>query len=133
MGIGEELPSQRFRIDRLQLVRYAGASLDANPIHWSDAAARRAGLPDVIAHGMLTMALAGRVVTDWTGDPGAVVEYRVRFSAPLPVPTEGHAEVVVSGRVSELLEDGQVAVDLIVESDGGAVLENARATVRLEA
>ena len=81
-----ELPAQEFPIGRADLVRYAGASGDFNPIHWNERFAKEVGLPDVIAHGMFTMAVAIRVVTDWAGDPGAVVEYGVRFTRPVVVP-----------------------------------------------
>ena len=73
--VGDALPSITARLQRVKLVMYAGASGDFNPIHWNETFAKAVGLPDVIAHGMLTMATAGRVVTDWVGDPGAVVEY----------------------------------------------------------
>ena len=76
------------RSRRADLVRYAGASGDFNVIHWNERVATSVGLPDVIAHGMFTMALAGRVVTDWVGDPGAVLEYGVRFTRPVPVPDD---------------------------------------------
>jgi len=76
--VGTELPEQVFRITRADLVRYAGASGDFNPIHWSDRVATGVGLPGVIAHGMFTMALAARMVTAWTGDPAALVEYTGR-------------------------------------------------------
>ncbi len=81
--VGHELPPLSVRVTRADLVRYAGASLDFNPIHWNDQVALEAGLPGVIAHGMLTMALAGRIVTDWVGDPGAVLEYGARFTRPV--------------------------------------------------
>ncbi len=83
--VGMTLPSQTFPIERATLVRYAGASGDFNPIHWSQEAAQAVGLPDVIAHGMLTMAMACQVVTDWLGDPGAVLSYGVRFTKPVVV------------------------------------------------
>src|SRR5437879_8104990 len=83
---GAQLPPLSVRISRTDLVRYAGASGDFNPIHWNDRVAESVGLPGVVAHGMLTMALGGRVVTDWLGDPGAVVSYQVRFTRPVPVP-----------------------------------------------
>src|SRR4029078_9475054 len=86
MQVGLELPPQTFQVRRLDLVRYAGASLDFNVIHWNERVAKSVGLPNVIAHGMFTMAIAARVVTDWVGDPGAVVDYGVRFSVPLAVP-----------------------------------------------
>jgi acyl dehydratase len=130
--VGTELPEQVFRITRADLVRYAGASGDFNPIHWSDRVATGVGLPGVIAHGMFTMALAGRAVTGWTGDPAALVEHHVRFGRPVVVPDdEQGAEVTVRGKVGALLDDGRVRVDLTVTSDGEKVLSLARAVVRL--
>src|SRR5919202_446994 len=99
--VGEELPAQTFPVHRVDLVRYAGASGDSNPIHWNERFAKAVGLPDVIAHGMFTMAEAGRVLTDWTGDPGSVVEYGVRFTRPVVVPDDAGARLEVSGRVVE--------------------------------
>src|SRR5205085_9982157 len=83
---GTELPTQTFTFHRADLVRYAGASGDFNVIHWNERVATSVGLPNVIAHGMLTMATAARVITDWIGDPGAVEEWGVRFTRPIPVP-----------------------------------------------
>src|SRR5215472_14953203 len=95
---GTELPARSYRVTRLDLVKYAGASGDFNVIHWSDRAARAVGLPSVIAHGMYTMAQAGRFVTEWAGDPGAVTEFGVRFSAMVPVPDDDRgAAIEVSG------------------------------------
>jgi acyl dehydratase len=132
VAVGTELPEQVFSVTRADLVRYAGASGDFNPIHWNQRVATSVGLPDVIAHGMFTMALAGRVVTAWTGDPGALVEYQVRFGRPVVVPDDDKgAEVTVRGTVGALLEDNRVRVDLTVTSDGEKVLSLARATVRL--
>ena len=91
---------------RATLVRYAGASGDFNPIHWNEKFAKEVGLPDVIAHGMFTMAEAIRVVTDWVGDPGAVVEYGVRFTKPVVVPNdEKGALIEVSAKVAAKLDD----------------------------
>lgn len=129
--VGESLGERVFEVDRAQLVRYAGASLDFNPIHWSDLAAQRSGLEDVVAHGMLTMALAGRLVSDWAGDPGAVREFSVRFSAVVKVPASGSTQVHVSGTVQEKLGDGRVAVGLQVLSADREVLKAARAVVVL--
>ena len=130
--VGAELPEQTFRVTRADLVRYAGASGDLNPIHWSDRVATGVGLPGVIAHGMLTMGLAGRAVTAWTGNPGALVEYQVRFGRPVPVPDDDEgAEVTVRGRVSGLLDGGRARVDLTVTSGGEKVLSLARAVVAL--
>jgi acyl dehydratase len=130
--VGTELPEQVHRVTRADLVRYAGASGDFNVIHWNERVAREVGLPGVIAHGMLTAGLAVRSVTSWAGDPGAVVDYQVRFSRPVVVPDDdAGAEVTVRGRVASLLEDGRVRVDLTVTSGGEKVLSLARAVVAL--
>jgi acyl dehydratase len=132
VAVGTELPEQTYRVTRADLVRYAGASGDFNPIHWNERVATEVGLPGVIAHGMLTMALAARAVTAWTGDPAALVEYQVRFGRPVLVPDDdAGAEVTVSGRVGALLDGGRARVDLTVTSDGEKVLSLARATVAL--
>jgi acyl dehydratase len=132
IAVGTELPEQVYRVTRADLVRYAGASGDFNPIHWNERVATAVGLPGVIAHGMFTMALAGRAVTDWTGDPGALVEYQVRFGRPVLVPDDDEgAAVTVRGKVGALLEDGRARVDLTVTSADEKVLSLARATVRL--
>lgn len=131
MEVGTALPKQSFRITRANLVRYAGASGDFNVIHWSERQAKGVGLPDVIAHGMLTMATAGRVVTDWVGDPGRVLSYGVRFSAPVVVPDDDEgATVDVEGVVEEVHEDGTATVGLTVTVGGNKVLMGAKAVVR---
>lgn len=131
---GTELPPLTVQVRREDLVRYAGASLDFNPIHWNEQVAGEVGLPGVIAHGMLTMALAGRLVTDWVGDPGAVVEYGARFVRPVVVPNDGvGATVEVTGKVREVREDGTARVDITAKFDGRAVLGKAIAIVRLPA
>src|SRR5690348_18443863 len=95
---GSQIPQKSYRVTRLDLVKYAGASGDFNVIHWNERVARSVGLPDVIAHGMFTMAQAGRYVTDWAGDAGALVEFGVRFSAPVIVPDDDvGAAIEVSG------------------------------------
>ncbi|MFB7944868.1 MaoC family dehydratase [Kitasatospora phosalacinea] len=130
--VGTELPAQSFPVTRATLVQYAGASGDFNPIHWNEKFALEVGLPDVIAHGMFTMAEAARVVTDWVGDPAAVVEYGVRFTKPVVVPNDGvGATVEVTAKVAALLEDNRVRVDLVATSEGQKVLGMARAVVRL--
>jgi acyl dehydratase len=132
---GDELPAQTFPVRRVDLVKYAGASGDFNPIHWNERFAQYVGLPDVIAHGMFTMAEAVRVVTDWCGDPGMVVEYQVRFTKPVVVPDgvaeDSGARLTVTGKVSAVNEDGTVRVDLTATSGGEKVLGLARAVVRL--
>ena len=130
VAVGDELTAITVELDRARLVRYAGAALDFNPIHWSEQAAAAAGLPDVIAHGMLTMAVAGRLITDWAGDPGAVEEFTTRFSGMVPVGAERPAEVVIGGTVVELNGD-RATVDLTVEVSGAPVLKAARAVVHL--
>jgi acyl dehydratase len=130
--VGTELPAQRFPVHRVNLVMYAGASGDFNVIHWNERLATAVGLPNVIAHGMFTMAEAGRVVTDWAGDPGAVVEYGVRFTRPVVVPDDDRgAELEVSGVVAEKLDGNRVAVDLTAVSAGQTVLGKARAVLQL--
>ena len=129
--IGTELPEREVRVTRADLIRYAGASGDFNPIHWSDRIAKDVGLPTVIGHGMLTMALAARLLTDWAGDPGAVVEYGARFSRPVVVPDDANGVVVtVSGVVTGVRDDGLVDVELTVKVDDQKVLTQARAVVR---
>jgi acyl dehydratase len=128
--VGTELPAQDFPIVRGDLVRYAGASRDFNPIHWNERFATSVGLPDVIAHGMFTMASAIRVVTDWAGDPGAVLEYSVRFTRPVVVPDPDGTTLHVSGTVRAVRDDGSVEVDLTSTVDGQTVLAKARAVVR---
>jgi acyl dehydratase len=130
MKVGDELPAQDFPVARADLVRYAGASGDFNPIHWNERFAKSVGLPDVIAHGMFTMASAIRVVTDWAGDPGAVLEYGVRFTRPVVVPDPDGATLHVAGKVRAIRDDGLVEVDLTVTVGGQTVLAKARAVVR---
>ncbi|MFJ3092052.1 MaoC family dehydratase [Streptomyces hydrogenans] len=129
---GTELPAQTFPVTRATLVQYAGASGDFNPIHWNEKFAVEVGLPDVIAHGMFTMAEAIRVVTDWAGDPAAVVEYGVRFTKPVVVPNDGVGALIeVSAKVAAKLDDNLVRVDLTATSAGQKVLGMSRAVVRL--
>jgi acyl dehydratase len=130
MKVGDQIPAQEFPIGRADLVRYAGASGDFNPIHWNERFAKDVGLPDVIAHGMFTMATAIRVVTDWAGDPGAVVEYGVRFTRPVVVPDPDGATLAVAGEVRAVRDDGLIEVDLTATVNGQTVLARARAVVR---
>src|SRR5512135_822780 len=129
---GAEIPSRQFQVTRADLIRYAGASGDFNPIHWNERIARSVGLPNVIAHGMFTMAQAGRYVTDWAGDAGALVEFGVRFSAMVVVPDDDTgATIEVSGAVEEKLDGNLVAVALTARSGDAKVLTRARAVVCL--
>ena len=131
--VGTEVPAQEFTLQRVDLVRYAGASGDFNVIHWNERVAKSVGLPNVIAHGMLTMATAGRVVTDWIGDPGRVVSYAVRFSRPVVVEDDDlGATLSVSGVVEAKHDDGTVTVGLTATVGGGKVLMGAKAVVRLD-
>ena len=133
VAVGTELPAGSYPIQRRNLVRYCGASGDDNVIHWNERVATAVGLPDVIAHGMFTMAEAGRLVTEWVGDPGAVVEYAVRFSRPVPVPDDDRGTLLsVTGRVTEKRGDNLVLVALTATiPDGTEVLQSATALVRL--
>jgi len=131
---GAEIAPRQFQVTRADLVRYCGASGDFNVIHWNERIATSVGLPDVIAHGMLTMALAGRFVTEWAGDPAAVTEFGVRFSAPVVVPDDDKgAQVEVSGVVTGKLDGNRVTVDITARSGDTKVLTRAHATVRLPA
>lgn len=128
---GDTVPTQTFPIQRVDLVRYAGASGDFNPIHWNQRFAESVGLPNVIAHGMYTMAVAIRVVTDWAGDPAAVIEYGVRFTRPVVVPDPDGAQLEVSGTVAGKRDGNLVDVDVRATVNGQTVLAKARAVVRL--
>ncbi len=129
---GDELPGLQVRVTRADLVRYAGASGDFNPIHWNERAAQEVGLPDVIAHGMLTMALASRLVTTWAGDPGAVVNYSVRFIRPIVVPDDAKGALVeFSGKVVRRVDEGTVVVAITARCAAQSVLGQATATVAL--
>lgn len=132
LAVGQQLPPRTFQVTRADLVRYAGGSGDFNPIHWSERTALAVGLPGVIAHGMLTMALAGRAVTGWAGAPDAVVEFEVRFSRPVPVPDDDKGtEIEVSGVVRAIPEPGLAQLDVTATCGGEKVLSRARAVVRV--
>ena len=128
---GDQLKPQTYLVTRADLVRYAGASGDFNPIHWSDRTAAAVGLSGVFAHGMFTMAVAGRALVAWSGDPGAVIEFGVRFAKPVVVPDDDRgAEVTVGGTVKSVAE-GVAQVELTVTSGGEKVLAQARAKLRV--
>jgi acyl dehydratase len=132
VNVGDSLPPLTVTVTRKDLVRYAGAALDFNPIHWNEKFAKEVGLPDVIAHGMLTMALAGRVVTQWVSDPSRILEYGVRFTRPVVVPNDDNGAVVeLSGKIREVHEDkGTAKIDITAKFDGKTVLGKAQALVR---
>ncbi|MBO4162612.1 MULTISPECIES: MaoC/PaaZ C-terminal domain-containing protein [Micromonospora] len=126
-----ELSTRTFRVTRADLVRYAGASGDFNPIHWNDRTATRVGLPGVIAHGMFTMALVGRAVTEWAGAPDAVVEFGVRFTRPVVVPDDDEGtEITVDAVVKEVTEAGLTRLDVTARCGAEKILSQARAVVR---
>lgn len=132
VAVGDVVGTRTVTFTRTDLVRYAGASGDLNVIHWNDRVAREVGLPGVIAHGMLTMGTVVDVVTAWAGDPGAVVDYGVRFTRPVPVPDPGEVVLDVTATVGAVdVEAGTVRVDLTVTSEGARVLGRAQAVVRL--
>jgi acyl dehydratase len=111
---GAELPAQTFAVTRADLVRYAGASGDFNPIHWSERVATSVGLPNVIAHGMFTLALAARALDEWSGATGRVVELGCRFTKPVVVPDDDRGvDVVVRGTVKNITDEGvQIALEV---------------------
>lgn len=127
LAIGDRLPVTSYTVRRADLVRYAGASGDFNVIHWSDRAARAAGLPDVIAHGMLTMALGGRYLGEWWGDPTAIVDYAVRFARPVVVPDTDEGVQVTFGGEVVAVEPESVRVVLTASGPDGEVLTGATA------
>lgn len=130
---GQALEPQTYSVTRADLVAYAGASGDLNPIHWSDRVATSVGLPGVVAHGMYTMALAARALTAWAGDPGRIAEFGVRFTRPVLVPDDDTGTTVeVSGTVTAV-ENGVARVTVAVTVDGVGVLGQARAQVRVDA
>lgn len=131
--VGDELPAVRVHFTRADLIRYAGASGDFNVIHWNERVAHAVGLPNVIAHGMLTMGAASLVATRWIGDPGRIVSYSCRFTRPVVVPDdESGATVDVSGTVTGI--EGDIAtIALKVVFDGSTVLGKPTIAVRLPA
>jgi acyl dehydratase len=133
VAVGDELPPLTVRVPRSQLVRYAGASGDFNPIHWSDRIAASVGLAGVIAHGMLTMALSARIVTDWVADPAALREYSVRFTRPIVVPDDDQGALLeITAAVGALDGAARTArIDITAKFGGQTVLGKARAVVAL--
>src|ERR1700749_597019 len=129
---GTELEPKSYQVTRLNLVQYAGASGDFTPIHWNERVAPSVGLPNVIAHGMFTMAEAGRFASEWAGDPGAVVEFGVRFSAPVVVPDDDQgATIEIGGPVGENRDGNRAPLAVVAGPGGTKVLTRARAVVVL--
>ena len=139
LEVGQEVLSRTISISRADLVRYAGASGDYNTIHWNERFAKEVGLPNVIAHGMLTMALAVGPITQWAGNPGAVIDYRTRFTKPVVVPDAENGspeqptvELAVTATVGAADEDnGTVRLDVNVTAEDTSVLGRTQVKVRL--
>ncbi|MEV6138262.1 fused (3R)-hydroxyacyl-ACP dehydratase subunits HadA/HadB [Nocardia sp. NPDC051990] len=130
--VGDELPARIAQLTRGDLVNYAGVAGDANPIHWHDDIAALAGLPDVIAHGMLTMGLGAGFVTEWLGDPGALTRYAVRLSNYTIVEAASAGSVEFTGRIKSIDPDTRTAVIVIVaKSAARKIFGLATADVRL--
>ena len=132
LSSGDALPARTVTITRADLVRYAGASGDQNPIHWNERVALEVGLPGVIAHGMFTMALAARYVGDLAEDPTAVVSFSTRFTRPVVVPDDDTgATVELGGKAGDTADDGTRTVTVTATHEGKGVLGKAVATVRV--
>ena len=131
--VGDQLPERVIPLTRADLVNYAGVSGDLNPIHWDDDIAKQVGLDTAIAHGMLTMGLGGGYITSWVGDPAAVKEFNVRFTAVVPVPNDGKgAEIVFSGRVKSAdPENKSVTIAISATTNGKKIFGRAVATAQL--
>ena len=139
LEVGQEVLNRTIPISRADLVRYAGASGDYNTIHWTERCAKEVGLPNVIAHGVLTMALAVGPITQWAGNPGAVIDYRTRFTKPVVVPDAENGspeqptvELAVTATVGAVDEDnGTVRLDVNVTAEDTSVLGRTQVKVRL--
>ena len=128
INVGDAVPSRVFELDRALLKAYADASGDQNPIHQNEEIAISVGLPNVIAHGMLTMALVGKYVTDWAGGSASVKEFSARFIKPVIVPAGEKVDLTVSATVAEV-DGNHIKLDLIATSAGVKVLGMAKACV----
>jgi hydroxyacyl-ACP dehydratase HTD2-like protein with hotdog domain len=134
LTVGQDIGSRAIEVSRADLIRYAGASGDFNPIHWNGRFAEQVGLPGVIAHGMFTMGAAVQLVTDWIGNPAAVVDYQTRFTKPVLVEdVDGPgASIEVSGAIGAIdADNGTARVDLTVTAAGVKVLVKAQAVVKV--
>lgn len=131
VAVGDQLPDLELRITRAGAVRYAGASTDFNPIHYSDRIAQAIGLPSVVAHGMWTMGAALRIVTDWVQDPTKVTSYFVRFVNPVPIPDDDQGAVVLVRAQVSGVADGLASIAIEATCGGEKVLGAAKAQVRL--
>ncbi|WP_233838451.1 MaoC/PaaZ C-terminal domain-containing protein [Paraburkholderia sp. ZP32-5] len=131
--MGTVIPERTLVVNRVDVLRHSGASLDFSAAHWSERVARKVGFPDVVAQGLLTIGKSVAVVTDWIGDPGALIEYSVqKFTRPVVVPDDGvGTQLQVSGVVEEKLTDKRVVVRLHARCAGQEVMGAVRAVVRL--
>ncbi|BDH55692.1 (3R)-hydroxyacyl-ACP dehydratase subunit HadB [Tsukamurella sp. PLM1] len=118
VSVGDELPERTFELTRGDLVNYAGVTGDPNPIHWSDHIVKLAGMEDVVAQGMLTMSLGSNYITEWLGDPGALKEYSVRFSAMVYVPADQKAELQYTGKIKSLDPETKTGVVFLTVKQG---------------
>jgi len=119
LAVGDQLPERHVLLSRGDLVNYAGVAGDANPIHWDESIAKLAGLPDVIAHGMLVLGLGAGFTSAWSGDPGAVSRYAVRLSAPAVVPADERGDIEFSGRIKSLDADSREGVVIVGAKSAG--------------
>lgn len=131
VNVGDVIGPVAYPVNRAMLMAYANASMDQNPIHQDEEFAKSVGLPGLIAHGMFTMATAGRALTDFAADPGAIVEFGTRFTKPVLVPEAVDVVLEISGVVAEKLPGKQVRIDLQVTCGGVKVLGLTRAIVVL--
>ena len=130
LAVGSAIPSRSYVINRQTLIEYANASGDQNPIHQNEEFAKSVGLPNVIAHGMLTMALVSRFVAQWAGDVSKVKEFSARFTKPVVVPADVDVELIVSAVIDEVTARS-VTLDITAECAGVKVLGMAKATIAL--
>ena len=128
--IGQELPEKKFYVNRQKLKDYADASGDQNPIHQDETFARAVGLPNVIAHGMYTMALAGEAVRLWVGNQRNILEFATRFTKPVVVPAESEVPIIFTGKVSEA-NASEITIEVTAISDGVKVLGQTKARIQL--
>ncbi len=134
LTVGQVVAERTVHVDRGNLVRYAGASGDFNPIHYRDDVAASVGLPGVLAHGMLTMGVAVQPVVDWVGDAGRIFDYQVRFTRPVVVDPQQGADLLIAAKVGAIDEQAQTArIDLDVRFEGDTVLGKAQVQVRFAA
>jgi acyl dehydratase len=127
--IGTELAPKAFKINRQLLIDYANASGDQNPIHQDEAFAKSVGLPDVIAHGMLTMALAGKYLSDISGSQN-IIEFSAKFIKPVVVPAGVDVSLIISGKVTDI-NDGIARIELLAMCNEVKVLGMAKGSIKI--